>query len=160
MLNVSYVYPLFEERRRVPLPRIPRSASILKKNDLPGPNSQIIIVVRRDQIFQSNGPGTYPRGSRKTLPRGDIRGHHLRRRRFPRPDQRLSSWAGGSEDESLEVREGVRGAAEDRPAAQGGAHPAARLPRLLETDAARERDRCEQGESGSAAASLQRERWP
>ena len=52
---------------------IHRSASIaFKKNQ--SPNSQITIVVRRDQIFHSSGPGTYPRGSRKTPPHGDIRG--------------------------------------------------------------------------------------
>ena len=29
------------------------------------PTSEFIIVVRQDQIFQSGGPGTHPRGSRK-----------------------------------------------------------------------------------------------
>ena len=32
------------------------------------PNSEYILVVRRDQIFQSSGPGTYPRASRKAPP--------------------------------------------------------------------------------------------
>ena len=36
-----------------------------QKND---PNSEYILVVRRDQIFQSRGPGTYPRASRKAPP--------------------------------------------------------------------------------------------
>ena len=36
-----------------------------QKND---PNSEYILVVRRDQIFQSSGPGTYPRASRKAPP--------------------------------------------------------------------------------------------
>ena len=38
------------------------------------PNSQFIVAFRRDQIFQSSGPGTYPQGSRKTPSRGDIHG--------------------------------------------------------------------------------------
>ena len=36
-----------------------------QKNDS---NSEYILVVRRDQIFQSSGPGTYPRASRKAPP--------------------------------------------------------------------------------------------
>ena len=32
------------------------------------PNSEYILVVRRGQIFQSSGPGTYPRASRKAPP--------------------------------------------------------------------------------------------
>ena len=36
-----------------------------QKND---PNSEYILVVRRDQISQSSGPGTYPRASRKAPP--------------------------------------------------------------------------------------------
>ena len=32
------------------------------------PNSEYILVVRRDQRFQSSGPGTYPRASRKAPP--------------------------------------------------------------------------------------------
>ena len=36
-----------------------------QKNDT---NSEYILVVRRDQIVQSRGPGTYPRASRKAPP--------------------------------------------------------------------------------------------
>ena len=38
------------------------------------PNSRNTIIIQRDQKFHSSPPGTYPRGSPKTLPRGDIRG--------------------------------------------------------------------------------------
>ena len=41
-------------------------------------NSEITIVVQRDQKFYSSVPGTYPRGSRKTPPHRDIRGRVLR----------------------------------------------------------------------------------
>ena len=52
------------------------------------PNSESIMAFRRRQIFQSSGPGTYPCGSRNSLPvpRGDIRGFILRATKV---DQRL-----------------------------------------------------------------------
>ena len=44
-----------------------------QKND---PNSEYILVVRRDQRFQSSGSGTYPRASRKAPPatKGQLHG--------------------------------------------------------------------------------------
>ena len=49
-------------------------------------NSEFIIAFHRRHIFQSSGPGTYPCGSRNSLPRGDIRGFILRATKV---DQRL-----------------------------------------------------------------------